>query len=169
MILQKINLSTVVGKMIALADQQHLYFLDFADSKNSAQKIAKLQSLLKCEIESGGSNKILAQLESELAEYFKGLRKNFTIPLKTIGTDFQKQVWQILQKTSYGETISYKEQATKLGKKSAVRAVANANGKNNISILIPCHRIINSSGKLGGYAGGLERKKYLLAYEQKFT
>ncbi|ASG67464.1 hypothetical protein fh0823_00640 [Francisella halioticida] len=91
--------------------------------------------------------------------------KNFSIPLKLTGTEFQKQVWQELLNIPYGETISYQQEAINIGKPTAFRAVANANGKNLLPIIIPCHRVINANGKLGGYTGGLEKKKLLLKLE----
>ena len=101
----------------------------------------------------------------QLKEYFKGERTNFNVLLNPQGTKFQKLVWQELCNISYGKTISYLEQSKQIGDVKAVRAVAAANGKNPISIVIPCHRVIGSDGSLTGYAGGLWRKKWLLDYE----
>jgi methylated-DNA-[protein]-cysteine S-methyltransferase len=105
-------------------------------------------------------------LRQELDLYFQGRLKVFATPLETIGTAFQQQVWNALLTIPYGETRSYKEQAQQLGNPKAVRAVAAANGQNKVSILIPCHRVIGSDGKLTGYAGGLNRKQSLLALER---
>lgn len=105
-------------------------------------------------------------LRQELDLYFKCRLKTFTTPLEQIGTEFQKQAWDALLAIPYGETRSYKEQAQRLGNPKAVRAVAAANGQNKVSILIPCHRVIGSDGKLTGYAGGLNRKQSLLALER---
>ena len=112
------------------------------------------------------TNGLLRQTRAELAEYFAGQRRNFTVPLAPLGTDFQQQVWATLQTIPYGQTCSYKEEARRLGRPTAVRAVANANGQNWISILIPCHRVIGSNGQLTGYGGGLDRKQWLLALER---
>ena len=101
----------------------------------------------------------------QLNEYFAGTRKQFDLKLNTSGTDFQKRVWNELLNVSFGKTRSYLEQSKKLGDAKAIRAVASANGKNPIWIIIPCHRIIGSDGSLTGYAGGLWRKKWLLAHE----
>jgi len=101
-----------------------------------------------------------------LEQYFKGERKHFDIPLDLVGTEFQKQVWLSLLKIPYGCTTNYAKQAALLGKPSAVRAVANANGKNKISIILPCHRVIGADGTLTGYGGGIWRKKKLLEFEK---
>ena len=106
-------------------------------------------------------------LEAQLSEYFSGKRTFFSVPLHLLGTDFQKKVWEILQTIPYGETRSYKEQAIAISSPESVRAVANANGMNRISILVPCHRVIGSDGQLTGYGGGIWRKKYLLELESK--
>ena len=110
---------------------------------------------------------ILNRLENELNDYFKGNLKEFTIPLDLIGTDFQKKVWNELIKIPFGETRSYKEQSIAVGDLLAIRAVANANAKNKIAIVVPCHRVIGSDGTLTGYAGGKKRKKFLLELESK--
>ncbi|MEG0697363.1 MAG: methylated-DNA--[protein]-cysteine S-methyltransferase, partial [Algoriella sp.] len=107
------------------------------------------------------------QLETELNDYFEGNLTQFTIPFDFIGTDFQKKVWNELIKIPFGETKSYKEQAIAVGDLLAIRAVANANGKNKIAILVPCHRVIGSDGSLTGYAGGKKRKQFLLELESK--
>ena len=102
----------------------------------------------------------------ELVEYLNGKRKNFTIPLNPKGTPFQKKVWKELLKIPYGEVISYQELAKRVGNIKAQRAVGGANNKNPIPIFIPCHRVINKNNKLGGYALGLDIKKYLLELEE---
>ncbi|QHB17223.1 methylated-DNA--[protein]-cysteine S-methyltransferase [Mannheimia pernigra] len=110
------------------------------------------------------------QLTQELSEYFAGERKNFSIPLDIIGTEFQKSVWQALLNIPYGSTSSYKLQAESMGKLSAIRAIAAANGRNQISIIIiPCHRVIGSDGDLVGYGGGVDRKRALLKLEKTFN
>ena len=109
----------------------------------------------------------LRECVSQLHEYFNGERKSFDLKFDLEGTDFQKKVWNELTKISFGKTKSYNDIAIKLGDKEAVRAVGNANGKNPLAIIIPCHRVIGSDGKLVGYAGGLWRKKWLLNFENK--
>lgn len=108
---------------------------------------------------------ILQQAETQLQEYFAGARKTFSIALDFNGTDFQKKVWRALLAIPFGETRSYAEIAQQIGSPDAVRAVGAANGKNPISIIAPCHRVIGANGKLTGFAGGLEAKAYLLALE----
>ena len=108
---------------------------------------------------------ILLEAEKQLAEYFAGKRKNFHLPLDMIGTEFQKKVWRALQKIPFGETQSYGELARKIGNQNASRAVGAANGRNPISIVVPCHRVIGASGKLTGFAGGLEAKAFLIELE----
>lgn len=105
----------------------------------------------------------------QMDEYFKGERRVFSFPSISIGTDFQKSVWNELTTIPYGETGSYKDIALSIGNEKAIRAVGSANGKNKLSIVVPCHRIIGSDGKLTGYAGGLWRKEWLLAHEKGIT
>lgn len=112
--------------------------------------------------------KVLIKCYKELDEYFKGTRYEFTIPYEFQGTDFQKAVWNDLKNISYAETVSYKDIAISIGNEKAVRAVGSANGKNKLSIIIPCHRVIGSNSKLTGYAGGLWRKEWLLNHEKSF-
>ncbi len=111
--------------------------------------------------------KLLLEAKKQLEEYFEGKRKVFDLPLKQEGTEFQKKVWEALEKIPYGETRTYKEIAKMVGNEKASRAVGMANNKNNIPIIIPCHRVIGSNGKLVGYALGLDMKKYLLDLESK--
>lgn len=142
------NIKTPLGNMVAIASDEALTNLDFADN-----------------IELESTNEILERVKIELDEYFLKERKTFTVPLKPHGTPFQKEVWQTLLKIPYAKAISYKDEALMMGREKSFRAVANANGKNPLSIIIPCHRVIASSGKLGGYSGGLDKKKFLLKLE----
>ncbi len=109
---------------------------------------------------------LIIELKSQLDEYFMGKRKYFDVPYRLEGTEFQKMVWNELSKIPYGESCSYKDIAIKIGNEKASRAVGMANNKNPLMIIIPCHRVIGSSKKLIGYAGGLEMKKYLLELEK---
>jgi methylated-DNA-[protein]-cysteine S-methyltransferase len=104
----------------------------------------------------------------QLNEYFEGSRKQFDLKLNAIGTDFQKRVWNQLEQIPYGKTTSYLDLSKQLGDVKAIRAVANANGKNPLWIIVPCHRVIGSDGSLTGYAGGLHRKKWLLEHESPY-
>ncbi|MCJ8007132.1 methylated-DNA--[protein]-cysteine S-methyltransferase [Lederbergia wuyishanensis] len=112
---------------------------------------------------------VLIECYNQLDEYFKGDRYDFTFPYRIEGTDFQKIVWEALKEIPYAETGSYKDIAVSIGNEKAIRAVGSANGKNKLSIVIPCHRIIGSNGKLTGYAGGLWRKEWLLQHEKTFN
>ena len=109
---------------------------------------------------------MLQRVKKQLEQYFAGQRQQFDLPLDFQGTDFQQQVWQTLLTIPYGETRSYKEIAVQIGNEKAVRAVGAANGRNPISIIAPCHRVIGSSGALVGFAGGLDKKQILLSLEQ---
>jgi methylated-DNA-[protein]-cysteine S-methyltransferase len=114
-----------------------------------------------------GAQAIVEQAQSQLAEYFEGRRRAFSLPLDLRGTEFQVRVWQELCRIDYGTTISYRELAARIGRPAAVRAVGAANGANPISIVVPCHRVIGANGSLTGYGGGLPNKRYLLDLEQR--
>lgn len=111
---------------------------------------------------------VLEDVVYQLREYFEGTRQEFNLELNPEGTDFQKKVWKALLEIPYGKTISYLELSKNLGDTKAIRAVAAANGKNPLWIVVPCHRVIGSDGSLTGYAGGLHRKKWLLEHESPF-
>lgn len=113
--------------------------------------------------------KILKEVIKQLQEYFNGERKNFDIKFKLKGTKFQEKVWNALTDIPYGETVSYKYIATKIGNEKAVRAVGNTNGRNIINIVVPCHRVIGANKSLTGYGGGLDKKSWLLQHEEKFS
>ncbi|WP_202702624.1 methylated-DNA--[protein]-cysteine S-methyltransferase [Flavobacterium sp. UGB4466] len=113
--------------------------------------------------------KVLEKAVSQLQEYFDGKRTDFDLKLNPKGTDFQQKVWKSLLEIPYGKTISYMDQTKKLGDLKAIRAVASANGKNPLWIVVPCHRVIGTNGSLTGYAGGLSRKKWLLEHENPST
>ncbi|MBV5321625.1 MAG: methylated-DNA--[protein]-cysteine S-methyltransferase [Sulfuricurvum sp.] len=145
-------INTPIGAMIAITAENAITSLDFTDSESKIEN---------------SNHPLLLQLEKELHEYFAGKRKPFTLPLNPDGTPFQKQVWETLLTIPYGKTISYAQEAEQFGNPKAVRAVASANGRNPIAILIPCHRVIASSGGLGGYTGGIDKKEFLLELEEK--
>ena len=119
------------------------------------------------ELIEANDNPVLLETERQLKEYFAGTRNQFELELDFTGTDFQKQVWQALLTIPFGETRSYSQIAQQIGKPNAVRAVGAANGRNPISIIAPCHRVIGAAGGLTGFAGGLEAKQYLLALEDR--
>jgi AraC family transcriptional regulator of adaptative response/methylated-DNA-[protein]-cysteine methyltransferase len=152
--------------MFAGATEQGICLLEFTDRRMLETELKSLAKLLNANILQG-SNKHLELLKQQLDEYFEGKRKDFTVPLFTPGTEFQQSVWKILQTIPYATTRSYKKQAELLQRPKAVRAVANANGMNRISIIIPCHRVIGEDGSLTGYGGGLWRKKWLLDLEKQ--
>ncbi|MCU0432722.1 MAG: methylated-DNA--[protein]-cysteine S-methyltransferase [Bacteroidia bacterium] len=114
-------------------------------------------------------NEVLVQTRKQLSEYFAGNRKVFDLPLQMNGTPFQQSIWQQLQKIPFGETRSYGQLAKHIGQPTASRAVGAANGKNPISIIVPCHRVIGTGGKLTGFAGGIEAKEFLLRLEGKLN
>ncbi|APC92229.1 MULTISPECIES: methylated-DNA--[protein]-cysteine S-methyltransferase [Francisella] len=155
---------TPIGCLIAVADNSYLYACFFTND-SIIKSIEKLLKTYNAKI-TFKTNKITSQTKDQLDKYFKIELRDFSIPLQLTGTNFQKQVWQQLIKIPYGETISYLEEAREIGKPTAFRAVANANGKNILPIIIPCHRVINTNGKLGGYTGGLDKKEYLLNLEK---
>lgn len=109
---------------------------------------------------------VLDQAVQQLREYFDGERRDFDVPLDPVGTEFQHQAWNVLCTIPYGQTISYGEQAARLGDKNKSRAVGAANGRNPISIIVPCHRVVGSTGKLTGFAAGVDTKAWLLHHEQ---
>lgn len=159
------RIETPLGTMIACADENGICMLEFSDRKALPTELKEISKYFNANIIQG-ENPHFKVLEEELEEYFKGSRKDFTVPLSPVGTEFQKNVWEVLRKIPYGTTRSYQEQAKILGNPKAVRAVANANGLNKISIIIPCHRVIGSDGKLTGYGGGIWRKQKLLELEK---
>lgn len=160
------RIETPLGTMYACAVEEGICLLEFTDRKMLETELKSIVKLFNATIIQG-NNKHFEMLEKELTEYFEGKRTQFNVPLSTPGSEFQNTVWNELQNIPYGTTKTYKQQAEAINNPNAVRAVANANGMNRISILIPCHRVIGSDGKLTGYGGGLWRKKYLLDLEQR--
>jgi AraC family transcriptional regulator of adaptative response/methylated-DNA-[protein]-cysteine methyltransferase len=162
------KIETPLGEMIAGATDEGVCLLEFHDRKILPSEFKDLTRLLGTTIEEG-ENKHLKTLRKQLKEYFAGKRKEFTVPLVIVGTEFQKSVWMELQNIQFGITRSYQEQADALKSPDSVRAVANANGMNRVAILIPCHRVIGSDRRLVGYGGGIKRKKWLLDHEKKYS
>lgn len=158
-------LDSPLGPLVAVADEKALYLLEFAERRTLEKEIPRLKQLKTTII--SGRTKPIESIERELKQYFAGKLTDFHTPLAIIGTPFQKRVWDELKKIPFAETCSYAELATAIGKPTAYRAVAQANGANRFILIYPCHRVINSNGALGGYGAGIERKKWLLDHEKK--
>lgn len=157
---------TPIGPVLAIADKQDLKLLEFFDRPILSRQLAKLQKSSRSGI-AFGRHGAIDQVESEMADYFDNRRTGFKTPLSPAGTAFETMAWSALQEIPLGVTRSYSEQATAIGKPSATRAVARANGANPIAIVIPCHRVIGADGSLTGYGGGLWRKTWLLEHERR--
>ena len=157
---------TPLGTMIAAASEAGVRLLEFLDEPLSERERARIRRRIGAELVPGASP-WFPRIEHELGEYFAGTRQEFTVPLDPCGTDFQKRAWEALLEIPYGETRSYREQASRVGNPRAVRAVAGANRENRIAILIPCHRVIGADGALVGYAAGMWRKQRLLDLERR--
>lgn len=156
---------TALGDMIAVSSATHLHLLEFVDRKGLPAELKKLQAATPGGLGIGRFAPA-EQAEAELADYFTARSARFETPLAMHGTDFYKRVWQALQSIPAGETRSYGEIARQIGQPTAVRAVARANGSNQIALMIPCHRVIGADGSLTGYAGGLWRKQRLIEIER---
>lgn len=157
-------IETPLGPMLAIADNKALHLLEFTDRRGLDRELEKFRQKITSPILPEASQPIVS-IENELGLYFDGALNNFKTPLFFEGTPFQNQVWDQLLKIPVGETASYSEIANKIHKATAFRAVAQAIGSNQLAIIIPCHRVINANGNLGGYAGGLARKDWLLKHE----
>ena len=153
-----------IGEILLVADSKGLHILSFLSRNKLENQINQLEKRFGQAL-SLETNSILEMIEEELTTYFtKGL-KEFKTPIHVFGTPFQKKVWEDLIKIPFGETRSYFDQAVAVGNPKAVRAVAGANGKNRLAIIIPCHRVIHKNGDLGGYQEGVEKKRWLLDHE----
>lgn len=160
------KIKTPIGEMIAGATDEGLCLLEFTDRPALQKELHDLKLLLHTEIVED-PHEIIKETQIQIEEYFKSVRKEFSITLNTPGTEFQQKVWSILMDIPYGKTRTYKDQAMLLGNPASIRAVGKANGDNRISIIIPCHRVIGTNGDLIGYGGGLWRKHHLLEFEAK--
>ncbi len=154
--------------MVAIADEEALYLLEFAQRRNLERGIERTRQKAKATIVSDRTPPI-DSIEGELRRYFAGEAVSWKTAIRPLGTSLQLQVWQELQKIPLGTTCSYADLAVAIGRPSAFRAVARANSTNALAIIIPCHRVINASGALGGYAGGLFRKEWLIQHEKDFA
>lgn len=159
-------LDTPIGPMIAGATDEGIVLLEFTDRRMLEAQLATVRRRFGVGLVPA-EHPHLQQLRAELAGYFEGAITTFTVPVVAPGTPFEEKVWAELLKIPYGETRSYEDIAVALGNRAAVRAVGRANGLNRIAIVIPCHRVVNKSGDLGGYGGGLWRKRRLLHLEKK--
>lgn len=155
------TIASPIGTLYALTDSRALFYLGY--SCDDARHYASRHRLTVKSAESS----LTTPLRQELAAYFAGHLRRFTLPLQLLGTPFQLSVWQALGAIPYGRTASYKDIAIAIRKPQASRAVGGANHHNPISIIIPCHRVIRADGKMGGYGGGLARKEYLLSLEHR--
>jgi len=163
-ILKAAWLDSPLGPMLAIANEEALYLLEFVDRRGLEREIERLRRKTKSAIIPGHTPAINS-IEKELDLYFKGQLKEFKTSICLLGSPFQKHVWAELVKIPPGETRSYSEIANAIKRPTAFRAVARANGANQLAIIIPCHRVINSNGELGGYGGGLTRKEWLIKHE----
>jgi methylated-DNA-[protein]-cysteine S-methyltransferase len=148
-----------VGKLTLIANETALIAVLWENEKPNRTRVREHVATRK--------HPVLDEAEKQIREYFLGERKSFSLKLEFQGTEFQKNVWRALQKIRYGATASYSELAKSIGSAKACRAVGAANGRNPLSIVVPCHRVIGQNGKLTGFAGGLENKDFLLQFEAK--
>ena len=159
-------LDTCLGPMLAIADEDALYLLEFVDRRGLEREIERLRQKTQAAIVPGVSSPI-SSIEHEVRAYFAGTLKVFQTPVHLLGTPFEERVWHELLKIPPGQTRSYADIAKALGQPSAFRAVARANGANQLAIIIPCHRVIQANGNFGGYGGGLARKRWLIEHEKQ--
>ena len=158
------RIATPLGQMIAGSANGRLVLLEYADRRALPSQFERLSKALDA-VFVPGDDDVLSELTRQLDAYFAGERREFDVPLETSGTEFQEQVWAVLRQIPPGTVRSYGAVAEAIGRPTATRAVARANGDNRIAILIPCHRVIGADGSLTGYGGGMERKRALLEHE----
>ncbi|MGB6228739.1 MAG: methylated-DNA--[protein]-cysteine S-methyltransferase [Litorimonas sp.] len=154
------------GRMIVVADDRALYLIEFVDRVRLPRQFERLRRTHGRAIVPG-ETEVTRTIRREIAAYFEGALREFSVAVETSGTDFQSDVWSALRTIPYGRTWSYADLAREVGNEKAVRAVAGANGANGLALVIPCHRVIASDGGLGGYAGGVDRKRRLLELERR--
>ncbi|AUF83780.1 methylated-DNA--[protein]-cysteine S-methyltransferase [Mesoplasma syrphidae] len=159
------NFETPLGEMISITDNNYLFFLKFRNQINEIPKFKKFEQGFQTTLKQA-TTKISLLVEKEIKEYFINPKKIFTIPIFYQGSEFQIQVWNQLLLIKSGMTLSYQELGLKIKKPNAQRAIGNCVGANHFTIIVPCHRVIRSNGQLGGYNGGIERKRWLLDYEK---
>ncbi len=149
------KMNSPIGNITLIADENNLKRILFENEEDSILK----------EAYDSNDNEVLSQAFNELSEYFNGSLREFKVNTDPMGTEFQRKCWDVLKTIEYGKTMCYEDEAVIMGDKKKVRAVANANSKNPIPIIIPCHRVIGKDGSLTGYAGGIHIKKFLLNLE----
>ncbi len=159
-------IESIVGPLLVGVQDRSIGFIQFAQQERLADQLMRLQRQWGKPLRHF-MHSLHVQLEHEMLEYCEGRRFKFTVPIKASGTTFQQRVWEALLEIPYGHTWSYEQLATAIGQPTATRAVGLANGANNIAIVVPCHRVINKNGQLGGYGGGQWRKQRLLDLEQQ--
>ena len=159
MTLHRKTIASPIGELTLIASDDGLVAVLWEDDTPDRVRLGTLSD--------APNHPVLVQAERELGDYFAGRRTTFSVPLDMRGTDFQQSVWRALLTIPFGETRSYADIATQIGRPTATRAVGTANGRNPISIIAPCHRVIGSNGSLTGFAGGLKAKEYLLGLESR--
>lgn len=160
-------LETPLGLILAIANEKALCYLNFVLESEVELKLQQFVAQKNISLNNKKQVEPLANIKKELVAYFKAKLQVFQTPCHTLGTPFQQRAWDALRQIPFGQTRSYKAQAIAIGNPPACRAVGGANNANPIAIVIPCHRIINTNGNLGGYAGGLDKKIWLLEHEKK--
>lgn len=157
------HITTPIGPMTIGATDAHVVLADFTDRTLMSAQLAAVRRRIGATGE--GTSPLLDRVEEQLAEYFAGTRTAFDLPVDLPGSAFQERVWAELRRIPYGETISYRELARRVGAPAAARAVGRANGSNRLAIVVPCHRVVAANGGLGGYGGGVTAKRHLLDLE----
>ncbi len=161
------EINTPIGTLVSLFSRKGLSLLIFKDGKNFENHIKRFKKFYSEDEMVSKKDRRYEILKTQIEEYFSGERKNFNIDVDLRGTDFQKLVWNQLAKIPYGTLISYQRLSREVGREKSVRAVANALGQNRILLLIPCHRVIRKNGNIGGFGGGVWRKKFLIDLEKR--
>lgn len=164
--LKSLLIETPLGPVVAVGDEKFVYLVQFEDEQaKPSRTMQQVKDKIGMDISSGITSPLVL-LRQELQEYFAGTLTEFKTPIKLLGTVFQVKVWQQLMNIGHGRTQSYKQLALSAGNGQASRAVGNANGKNLLVIIVPCHRVITHDGRLGGYSSGLPKKQWLLEHEK---
>jgi len=165
--LHSATIGSPVGQLTVIASRAGLRAVLWPDDD-----VARVPDIARLDPESAvpaAVREIIDEATRQLAEYFDGTRTDFDVPLDPVGTEFQQEAWSALRKIPFGETLSYGEQAARMGDRNKARAVGAANGRNPISIIVPCHRVVGSNGSLTGFAGGVDAKRFLLDHERQVS